>query len=294
MRSARLGNAGWSGSGKSGRRPDGPRSDLRPPDRPRHPFGRFSRRHGRGGAYAHGEGGDGDEGECRRAAQGAERVGHVVASGVEGGAEGHSEYRGKRGGERPGYGKHGARGGPAERAVCRGGSGGRMVPCAKSRWRKVLRGGPGSMVDSRLIPRIGLTGGTPLWSASAALPGWAQGTQSREKVSWFAVRLSDRPSNPVDMRICLVTPYDLSHEGGVNRHVITLAHALRRQGHDLRILGPASGETPPRCDSLPGVVPVRAQRLAGARILGLRLVVDVIFLRFSACWDCRFVFSRLA
>ncbi len=60
------------------------------------------------------------------------------------------------------------------------------------------------------------------------------------------------------MRICLVTPYDLSHEGGVNRHVITLAHALRRQGHELRILGPASGETPPRCDSLPGVVPVRA------------------------------------
>ena len=59
------------------------------------------------------------------------------------------------------------------------------------------------------------------------------------------------------MRICLVTPYDLSHDGGVNRHVITLAQALRRLGHHVRVLGPASGETPPRCDGIPGVVPVR-------------------------------------
>lgn len=59
------------------------------------------------------------------------------------------------------------------------------------------------------------------------------------------------------MRICLVTPYDLSHDGGVNRHVITLASALRRLGHHVRVLGPASGETPPRCDGLRGVVPVR-------------------------------------
>jgi len=60
------------------------------------------------------------------------------------------------------------------------------------------------------------------------------------------------------MRICLVTPYDLSHDGGVNRHVITLAQALGRLGHDMQILGPASGETPPACDSFPGVIPVRA------------------------------------
>ncbi len=60
------------------------------------------------------------------------------------------------------------------------------------------------------------------------------------------------------MRICLVTPYDLSHDGGVNRHVITLAQALRRLGHHVRVLGPASGETPARCDGIPGVVPVRA------------------------------------
>jgi phosphatidyl-myo-inositol alpha-mannosyltransferase len=60
------------------------------------------------------------------------------------------------------------------------------------------------------------------------------------------------------MRICLVTPYDLSHDGGVNRHVMTLAHALGRLGHQTRVLGPASGPTPPRCDSLPGVVALPA------------------------------------
>lgn len=60
------------------------------------------------------------------------------------------------------------------------------------------------------------------------------------------------------MRICLVTPYDLSHEGGVNRHVVTLARALERLGHQTRVLGPASGPAPPRCDGLPGVVTLRA------------------------------------
>jgi phosphatidyl-myo-inositol alpha-mannosyltransferase len=60
------------------------------------------------------------------------------------------------------------------------------------------------------------------------------------------------------MRICLVTPYDLSHDGGVNRHVITLAHALGRLGHQTHVLGPASGPAPPRCDSLPGVVALPA------------------------------------
>jgi phosphatidyl-myo-inositol alpha-mannosyltransferase len=60
------------------------------------------------------------------------------------------------------------------------------------------------------------------------------------------------------MRICLVTPYDLSHDGGVNRHVITLARALGRLGHQTHVLGPASGATPPRCDSLPGVVALPA------------------------------------
>ncbi len=60
------------------------------------------------------------------------------------------------------------------------------------------------------------------------------------------------------MRICIVTPYDLSHEGGVNRHVQELACALRSAGHDARVLGPASGAVPEGCEGVPGVVPVRA------------------------------------
>ena len=60
------------------------------------------------------------------------------------------------------------------------------------------------------------------------------------------------------MRVCLVTPYDLSCDGGVNRHVRALAHALRIHGHEASVLGPASGSSPPDCDSLPGIVSLSA------------------------------------
>lgn len=60
------------------------------------------------------------------------------------------------------------------------------------------------------------------------------------------------------MRICIVTPYDLSHDGGVNRHVRSLARALEDEGHEAHVLGPASGDVPEGCDALRGVVPLRA------------------------------------
>jgi phosphatidylinositol alpha-mannosyltransferase len=60
------------------------------------------------------------------------------------------------------------------------------------------------------------------------------------------------------VRVCIVTPYDLSHEGGVNRHARSLAGALGRLGAYVRVLGPASGSVPEGCDGLEGVVPVRA------------------------------------
>ncbi len=60
------------------------------------------------------------------------------------------------------------------------------------------------------------------------------------------------------MRVCLVTPYDLSCDGGVNRHVRALAHALRIHGHEASVFGPASGPSPPDCDSLPGIVSLSA------------------------------------
>jgi phosphatidyl-myo-inositol alpha-mannosyltransferase len=60
------------------------------------------------------------------------------------------------------------------------------------------------------------------------------------------------------VRICIVTPYDLSHDGGVNRHARSLARALGELGHAATVVGPSSGDVPEGCHGLPGVVPVRA------------------------------------
>lgn len=60
------------------------------------------------------------------------------------------------------------------------------------------------------------------------------------------------------MRVCIVTPYDLSHEGGVNRHVRGLGSALELLGHQASILGPASGFVPPGCEAVGRALPVPA------------------------------------
>lgn len=60
------------------------------------------------------------------------------------------------------------------------------------------------------------------------------------------------------MRVCIVTPYDLSHEGGVNQHVRSLARALTDLGHHAQVIGPASGPVPEGCLAVPGVIPVHA------------------------------------
>lgn len=60
------------------------------------------------------------------------------------------------------------------------------------------------------------------------------------------------------MRVCIVTPYNLSHEGGVNRHVRSLARALLGLGHDAQVIGPASGDVPDGCLAVTGVIPVPA------------------------------------
>ncbi len=59
------------------------------------------------------------------------------------------------------------------------------------------------------------------------------------------------------MRVCIVTPYDLSHEGGVNPHVRSLAQELLGLGHLAQVVGPASGQVPEGCVGLRGVVAVR-------------------------------------
>jgi len=42
------------------------------------------------------------------------------------------------------------------------------------------------------------------------------------------------------MKICLVSPYDFMHPGGVTEHVRHLADKLRRRGHEVTVLAPSS------------------------------------------------------
>jgi phosphatidylinositol alpha-mannosyltransferase len=58
--------------------------------------------------------------------------------------------------------------------------------------------------------------------------------------------------------VCIVTPYDLSHDGGVNRHVRSLARALAALGHEADVIGPASGDVPAGCRGLSRAFPVPA------------------------------------
>lgn len=53
------------------------------------------------------------------------------------------------------------------------------------------------------------------------------------------------------MRICLVSPYDLSLEGGVNKHIFYLAESLRARGDEVEVIGPQSG-APPQADRVTG------------------------------------------
>ena len=60
------------------------------------------------------------------------------------------------------------------------------------------------------------------------------------------------------MKVGIFTPYDLSHEGGVNRHARALARELARRGHVARVVGPASGAVPEGCEGIRGVVAIPA------------------------------------
>lgn len=60
------------------------------------------------------------------------------------------------------------------------------------------------------------------------------------------------------MKICLVSPYDLSLPGGVNKHVRSLAERLRAKGDEVEVMGPATS----------------TDRL-GAHVTGFRGVVSI-------------------
>ena len=42
------------------------------------------------------------------------------------------------------------------------------------------------------------------------------------------------------MKICLVSPYDFMHPGGVTEHVRHLSDKLRARGHEVTVLAPSS------------------------------------------------------
>ena len=46
------------------------------------------------------------------------------------------------------------------------------------------------------------------------------------------------------MRVGMVCPYSFDEPGGVQAHVLDLAYELINRGHDVRVLGPASEDTP--------------------------------------------------
>ena len=90
---------------------------------------------------------------------------------------------------------------------------------------------------------------------------------------------------PKLMRIGMVCPYSLSIPGGVQAQVLGLARELRRQGHEVRVLGPCDGPPPesfvtPLGDSLPAsangsVAPLAPDPSATLRVL--RVLRDEAF-----------------
>ena len=63
------------------------------------------------------------------------------------------------------------------------------------------------------------------------------------------------------MKICLVSPYDLSLPGGVNKHVRSLAERLRRLGDEVEVIGPATqpdDNLGPHVTGFRGVVSIHA------------------------------------
>jgi phosphatidylinositol alpha-mannosyltransferase len=61
------------------------------------------------------------------------------------------------------------------------------------------------------------------------------------------------------LRVCIVVPYDLSERGGVKHHAFEVAHALRRRGDHVSIVGPATEDPQlPGVMSFGGIVNVRS------------------------------------
>lgn len=69
------------------------------------------------------------------------------------------------------------------------------------------------------------------------------------------------------MNIVEVCPYDLARPGGVQRHVIDLAHALAAAGHRVTVLSPGGGAAGPASVTLPGGGEARFVSLGRFRVV---------------------------
>ncbi|MGD0834674.1 MAG: glycosyltransferase family 4 protein [Candidatus Dormibacteria bacterium] len=91
------------------------------------------------------------------------------------------------------------------------------------------------------------------------------------------------------MRICLVSPYDFVHPGGVTEHVRHLAEELRHRGHEVTILAPSSSV--PDDHGIPGYVrigrsvPVRSNGSVARLALSFHLVRRVRSLLSKSDFD---------
>jgi len=81
------------------------------------------------------------------------------------------------------------------------------------------------------------------------------------------------------MKICLVSPYDFAHEGGVNQHIMWLAENFRALGHEVKIMAPTSAEAEEGSEVRPGisiyhvggVMPIKANGSVARITLSLNL-----------------------
>jgi len=91
------------------------------------------------------------------------------------------------------------------------------------------------------------------------------------------------------MKVCLVSPYDFTHPGGVTEHVRHLAGELRRRDHEVTILAPSAHVRD--VESIPGFVrigrsvPVRGNGSVARIALSFHLVRRVRSLLDRADFD---------
>jgi phosphatidylinositol alpha-mannosyltransferase len=76
-------------------------------------------------------------------------------------------------------------------------------------------------------------------SATSAIR--TRGQEARRCEEHPALVRDGNDSGSVNIKVCIVVPYDLRFSGGVQKHALNLAQALRRMGDSVDVIGPCSG-----------------------------------------------------